>query len=123
MARMTGGWLVAIMIFSALPGSATAGEYHDLFAAFGVPLKGVVLQAEKAIEAGDYKRAHDLLQPEADAGNADAQTLLGLMYVSGQGVETSNSLARTLVMQTLLCAAADQGHPLAMSFAESAECE
>lgn len=118
MARRIRGWLAALMMFSSLTGSAAAGEYGAVFGYYGVPLTGVAKQADEAMEQGDYQRAHDLLQPEANAGNADAQTMLGIMYANGDGVEPS-----PFVVQALICAAAGQGHPVARDIAKDVDCQ
>ena len=58
-----------------------------------------------AFEAGDYAAAKKILMPLANAGNADAQYNLGLMYEQGAGV--AQSWAESAVWQKL---AAKQGH-------------
>lgn len=44
-------------------------------------------EAERAYNAQDYARAMELALPLAEAGNADAQYLVGRMYEKGQGVK------------------------------------
>lgn len=39
-----------------------------------------------AYNLGDYATAHEVLRPLAEAGDAEAQVTLGLMYKLGQGV-------------------------------------
>ena len=58
-----------------------------------------------AFEAGDYAAAKKILMPLANAGNADAQYNLGLMYEQGAGV--TQSWAESAMWQKL---AAKQGH-------------
>ncbi len=43
-------------------------------------------EAERAYGAQDYARAMELALPVAEAGNADAQYLVGRMYEKGRGV-------------------------------------
>ena len=44
-------------------------------------------EAERAYGAQDYARAMELALPLAEAGNADAQYLVGRMYEKGRGVK------------------------------------
>lgn len=46
-----------------------------------------------AAQNGDFKRAHDLLLPEAEKGDAVAQYNLGMMYARGDGVARNPSEA------------------------------
>ncbi len=62
---------LGIFLFSLAPGPARADN------AIGMA----------ALEAGDFKRAHALLLPEAEAGNAVAQYEIGRMYDRGRGVD------------------------------------
>lgn len=71
-------------------------------------------EAEQAVERGDHDRAIAILQAEADAGNADAQVLLALMYDNKQGLETASPIA----VQILICLAASQDHPVALAALE-----
>ena len=41
--------------------------------------------ARSALDNEDFGKAHALLAPLAETGNAEAQTELGVMYVNGQG--------------------------------------
>ncbi len=47
----------------------------------------VFADAERAYSAQDYARAMELALPLAEAGNADAQYLVGRMYEKGRGVK------------------------------------
>src|SRR5579864_727661 len=60
--------------------------------------------ARTALRTLQFQKAIALLEPTATAGNADAQYLLGLMYLNGVGVATNAT--RALV---LLQAAAEHG--------------
>jgi hypothetical protein len=68
--------------------------------------------AISAIENKDYKKAHELLQPLVDEGNAEAQTHLGVMYVNGQGVEKDLDKGLSWIMK-----AATQGDETAKRIA------
>jgi len=52
-------------------------------------------QAKKHYAAADYSAAIAELQPLAKAGNADANNLLGEMYLQGVGVNSDITLAKT----------------------------
>ena len=63
-------------------------------ASLGVPTHAEpVADATAAIARKDFATAARLLQPLAAAGNAAAQTRLGLLYYHGQGVPESNAKA------------------------------
>lgn len=53
----------------------------------------------------DYSGALSALRPLAEAGNADAQTLIGLMYDTGKGVARNDTIAAKWYTR-----AADEGH-------------
>lgn len=90
--------LSAFLLFCLLfPAFATADQLED---------------AISAIENKDYKKAHELLQPLVDEGNAAAQTRLGAMYINGQGVEMDFTKGLGLIM-----GAAKQGYDRAQSIA------
>ena len=61
---------------------------------------------EAAYSRGDYATARRLWLPLAEGGNADAQTMLGIIYEEGYGVSQDYAAAVTWYRQ-----AADQGHP------------
>ena len=67
-----------------------------------------------AYEAGDYKRALAILEPQAKNGKADAQYLLGRMRENGQGVEADRERALFWYAK-----AAAQGHVQAKAALES----
>ena len=90
--------LSAFLLFCFLfPGLAAADQLED---------------AISAIENKDYKKAHELLQPLVDEGNAAAQTRLGAMYINGQGVEMDFTKGLGLIM-----GAAKEGYDRAQSIA------
>jgi uncharacterized protein len=59
-----------------------------------------------AYNRADYATARRLWLPLAEGGNADAQTMLGIIYEEGQGVSQDYAAAVTWYRR-----AADQGHP------------
>jgi TPR repeat protein len=64
--------------------------------------------ADAAYERGDYKTAFVEFKALADQGNADAQYMLGNMYVLGNGVPQDSSEAKMWYQR-----ADEQGHPSA----------
>ena len=69
-------------------------------------------EAKAALDSKDYKKAYELLSPLAEAGNVDAETKLGIMYVNGQGVEADFNKGLKLIM-----AAANKGYESAQTAA------
>ena len=63
--------LFAFLITFAFVGGAIADPLHE---------------AADAYSLEDYATAYELAKPLADAGDGDAQHLVGLMYANGQGV-------------------------------------
>jgi TPR repeat protein len=59
-----------------------------------------------AYNRGDYATARRLWLPLAEGGNAEAQTMLGIIYEGGHGVSQDYAAAVTWYRR-----AADQGHP------------
>ncbi len=57
-----------------------------------------------AYQAGNYRQAFELWKPLAEAGDADAEYNIGLLYMNGLGVKKNSRYARQLFM-----AAAEQG--------------
>lgn len=53
--------------------------------------------AKTAINNEDYKKAFELLAPLAEQANVEAQTMLGAMYVNGQGVEVDATKGLELI--------------------------
>ncbi len=64
-----------------------------------------VEDAKAAIENEDFKEAYEILFPLAEENSAEGQTLLGAMYVNGQGVEKDVTKGLSLIMK-----AATQGY-------------
>jgi uncharacterized protein len=64
-----------------------------------------------AYDRADYATARRLWLPLAEGGNADAQTMLGIIYEEGQGVSQDYAAAVTWYRR-----AADQGHPDALFY-------
>lgn len=55
--------------------------------------------AKTAVKNEDFKKAYELLQPLADQNNLEAQSMLGAMYVNGQGVEKDFTKGLALIMK------------------------
>jgi TPR repeat protein len=71
---------------------------------------GTFEDAVDAHDRGDYAKALRLIRPLANNGDARAQFNLGLMYVTGQGVQQDNAAAALWFRE-----AAEQGYALAQS--------
>ncbi|MBD3679644.1 MAG: sel1 repeat family protein [Rhodobacteraceae bacterium] len=54
---------------------------------FACPALAEIETARDLMDAGDYAAAMEELLPAAQAGNAEAEELIGVMYASGLGVE------------------------------------
>src|SRR6185503_15600829 len=67
---------LAVLLLAATP--AAAGPYQD----------GVA-----ALSSGDYATALKLWQPLADAGSAEAQSQIGVLYLNGRGVKQDYAAA------------------------------
>ena len=87
--------LVAIVLAFAFAAPGAAGPFED---------------AVDANARGDYLKALRLIRPLANDGDAAAQYNLGLMYMTGHGVEQDNAAAATWFRK-----AAEQGYALAQS--------
>jgi TPR repeat protein len=61
--------------------------------------------AKAAIQNEDFKKASELLRPLAEENNAEAQFLLGSLYINGQGVKEDDTEGLSWVMK-----AARQGY-------------
>jgi hypothetical protein len=55
--------------------------------------------AKAAIENKDFEKAYELLCPLAEGSNAEAQTILGALYINGQGVEKDITKGLSLIMK------------------------
>jgi hypothetical protein len=55
--------------------------------------------AKAAIENQDFEKAYELLFPLAEGSNAEAQTLLGTLYINGQGIEKDITKGLSLIMK------------------------
>ncbi len=62
-----------------------------------------------AFSVGDYETAHEIWQPLADAGDADSQFGMGMLYANGFGVAMDDTLALSYYGK-----AAEQGHGQAL---------
>lgn len=71
--------------------------------------KEEIESAANALKSGNYGQALTLAQPLAENGNADAQLLMGIMYMRGLGVSKDTSKAYDMYLK-----AAEQGQAAAM---------
>jgi hypothetical protein len=55
--------------------------------------------AKAAIENKNFEKAYELLCPLAEGSNAEAQTILGALYINGQGVEKDITKGLSLIMK------------------------
>lgn len=62
------------------------------------------------MNAGDYSAAYEHLLPAAQAGDADAEELIGVLYASGLGVERNDVRAFEWYLRASM-----KGHPGAQS--------
>ncbi len=68
--------------------------------------------AKAAIDNEKFKKAYKLLYPLAEEGHAEAQTLLGALYVNGEGVEEDATKGLSWIKK-----AANQGYEAARVYA------
>ena len=66
--------------------------------------------AKDLMEASRFEEAYDLMLPAAQAGNADAEELIGVMYAMGLGVERDDRRAFEWYLRASL-----KAHPGAQS--------
>ena len=72
------GAVMALVVASSASSKAVAGPWEDGMASYN---------------RGDYAPAINLFRPLAQAGNAKAQSIMGVMYRKGQGVRPSSARA------------------------------
>ena len=87
--------ITVVVLASAFAAPAAAGTFED---------------AVDAHARGDYAKALRLIRPLANDGNATAQFNLGVMYLTGRGVQQDNSAAALWFRK-----AAEQGYALAQT--------
>ncbi len=87
--------IAAMVLVSAFAAPVTAGTFED---------------AVDANARGDYAKALRLIRPLANDGDAAAQFNLGLMYITGHGVQQDDAAAALWFRK-----AAEQGYVLAQS--------
>ncbi|MFC1838635.1 tetratricopeptide repeat protein [Thermodesulfobacteriota bacterium] len=68
--------------------------------------------AAAAVDAKDWDKAYELLTPLSAENNLLAKTLLGTMYINGQGVESDANKGLAMIMD-----AAKQGNEIAKGLA------
>lgn len=71
---------------------------------------GDLEQARRLMETSQFDAAYDRLYPFAQAGNAEAEELIGVMYAMGLGVERDDVRAFEWYLRSSL-----KGHPGAQS--------
>jgi hypothetical protein len=76
----------------------------------GTPAMADIEHARELMEQSQFVEAHKLLLPAAQAGNADAEELIGVMYALGLGVEKDDRRAFEWYLRASL-----KGHPGAQS--------
>lgn len=67
-------------------------------------------EARDQMEAGEFEAAYTSLVPAANAGNADAEELIGIMYAMGLGVPRDDERAFEWYLRSSM-----KGHPGAQS--------
>lgn len=67
-------------------------------------------EAKRLMETNQFTEAYEVLYPFAQAGNADAEELIGVMYAMGLGVEKDDVRAFEWYLRSSL-----KGHPGAQS--------
>jgi TPR repeat protein len=72
------GAVMALVVASSASSKAVAGPWEDGMASYN---------------RGDYAPAISLFRPLAQAGNAKAQSIMGVMYRKGEGVAPSSARA------------------------------
>ena len=73
-----------------------------LLLCFAFPLMSFADQledAKTAVKNEDFVKARELLLPLAEENNSEAQTLLGALYVNGQGTEKDFNKGLSLIMK------------------------
>jgi TPR repeat protein len=75
---LIGGAIMMLVSVSGASSKALAGPWEDGMASYN---------------RGDYAPAISLFRPLAQAGNAKAQSIMGVMYRKGQGVAPSSARA------------------------------
>jgi uncharacterized protein len=85
--------VLALLVTTSMIATAYSGQFEDAVAAY---------------KRRDYTTAFRLMKPLADKGNANAQTNLGFMYFSGQGIPKNYAEAVKWYRRS-----AEQGHATA----------
>ena len=74
---------------------------YSLLICFVFPILSYADQLEDAkgaIKNNEFEKAYGLLYPLAEENNAEAQTILGSLYINGQGVEQNYTKGLSLIM-------------------------
>ncbi len=88
--KLTRSLLFVLLLCFVFPALSNADQFED---------------AVTAIADEDFEKACELLRPLAEEKNLPAQTILGLMYIKGQGVGRDFNKGLSMIMD-----AARQGH-------------
>jgi hypothetical protein len=76
---------IALLSFFAFPAFSNADQLED---------------AKAAIQNEDFEKVYELLLPLGEENNAEAQFLLGTMYINGQGVEKDDTKGLSWTMKS-----------------------
>jgi TPR repeat protein len=95
--KLTKLLLFALLFCFVFPTLSNAAQFEDAVA---------------AIANEDFEKACELLRPLAEKKNLSAQTILGILYIRGQGVEEDFNKGLSMIMD-----AASQGHEQAKGLA------
>jgi TPR repeat protein len=95
--KLTRFLLFALLLCFVFPSLSNADQFED---------------AVTAIADEDFEKACELLRPLAEEKNLSAQTILGTLYIKGQGVEKDFNKGLSMIMD-----AASQGHEQAKGLA------
>lgn len=75
-----------------------------------LPVRADIEEARQLMERSEFVAAREMLLPAAQAGNADAEELIGVMYAMGLGVPRDDERAFDWYLRSAL-----KGHPGAQS--------
>jgi hypothetical protein len=76
---------IALLTFLAFPAFSNADQLED---------------AKAAIQNEDFTKSYELLLPLGEENNAEAQFLLGSLYIKGQGVEKDDTKGLSWIMKS-----------------------
>ncbi|MDX1570633.1 MAG: hypothetical protein R3200_09125 [Xanthomonadales bacterium] len=79
---------IMFVLLLAACGSVLAQDFTRLY-----PDVKAMEAARRSANSGDYEKAHEYYLEAAEYGNKEAQKLVGLQYMEGQGVEADPAMA------------------------------